>query len=219
MVDMKKNPMKKNKTVLPANGKNPLTIPPNMNDRLAKEWERFLDAEHIALTTEGLTAALSNPQLHIRVGSAIILGRRRETAAISRLKLLLEDQLMVRVEAAMSLYLLGDQSGIPALIAILDGDLLTGAPITAASYLAVTGDPRGYKTVLKALSSNFAGNRLMAAVALKNFIPCHDKRLAVNKLELYNAVEKALKDSNPLVRRELLYILSKLDEISELKYK
>jgi HEAT repeat protein len=204
--------MKKNKTVLPVNGKNPQTIPPNMNDRLVKEWERFLDAERIALTTEGLIAALSNPQLHIRVGSAIILGRRRETAAISRLKALLEDHPMVRVEAAMSLYLLGDHSGIPALMAILDGDLLTGAPITAASYLAVTGDPRGYKNVLKALSSNFAGNRLMAAVALKSFLLCHDTMPGVNRLELYNVVEEALKDSNPLVRRELLYILSELDE-------
>src|SRR4030042_827392 len=128
---------------------------------LVNEWTRILIGEGIPLTPEGLIAALQNPGLHIRTGAAIILGRSNVDTAVPYLKPLLKDELIVRVEAAMSLVLLKDTSGIPVLVEILDADILTGAPITAAGYLADLGDPRGYNVVLKALNSEFTGNRLM----------------------------------------------------------
>jgi HEAT repeat protein len=183
-----------------------------MNDRLAIEWERALAAEGITPTTESLMAALVSPHMHIRIGSATILGRRGEVKALSYLKPLLKDRPLVRVEAAMSLYLLGDKSGIPALIEILDSDLIAGTPVTAARYLANIGDPRGFKIVLKALRSDLDGTRLMAAVALKSFVPYHDKEIDGHKVDLLLVIRKALKYPNSLVRRQLLFTLAKLDD-------
>jgi HEAT repeat protein len=116
------------------------------------------------------------------------------------------------VEAATSLALLGDKTGVPVLIAALQEDLLTGAPITAASYLATLGDPRGYKVVLEALQSKLAGVRLSAAIALKSFLPYHGKRVGKQTVDLFVVLKEALKDADPLVRRELLYKLAMLDD-------
>jgi HEAT repeat protein len=188
------------------------SIRPIMNKSLVKEWERVLTGEGIILTTEGLINALGSRHLYLRLGSAIILGRRGEVSVIPYLKPLLEDHPMVCVEAAMSLYLLGDRSGMPVLIKTMDGDLLTGAPLTSAKYLALSGDPRGYTIVLRALRSDLDGTRLSAATALKSFIPFQGNKISGKKVDLFDVVRKTYKDSNPLVRRELLYILSKLNK-------
>jgi HEAT repeat protein len=183
-----------------------------LKDRMLAEWERVLAAEGISLTTEGLISALNSPHLSVRTGSAVILGRRQEIAALPYLKALLEDQPMVRVEAAMTLVLLGDESGKIALIKMLDDPLLTGSPVTAAGYLAVSGDPRGYQVVLQALNHDLAGIRLTAAVALRSFSGYHGREVNGNRIDLFDTVKKALKDPSGIVRRELLYVLAGLAE-------
>lgn len=186
----------------------PQESPPGQDEQLVEVWAGTLAAEGVELNTAGLISALSNPHSYVRTGAALILGRRGEDTAIPHLKSLLKDtSLAVRVEAAMSLALLGDKSGIPVLIEALHGELLTGAPLTAASYLAELDDERGHKVVLKALSSDLAGIRLMAAVALKSFISLHGKQI-----DLYDVLCKAVKDPDPAVRRELLYRVAALDD-------
>ena len=181
--------------------------------RLMSVWEQSLAAAEVELTTPGLIEALQSPHLHIRVGAALLLGRRGEMSAISHLKSLLGDRIeAVRVEAAMSLALLGDRSGISVLAEAVNDELVTTAPITAASYLAVLGDPRGYKTVLKALNSNLTGIRLAAAVALKNFLPYKGKEIDGRKMNLFATLKKALNDPDSMVRRELLYKVAMLDD-------
>lgn len=179
---------------------------------LINEWTRILTGAGVPLTPEGLIAALQNPILHIRTGAAILLGRNSEAAAIPYLKSLLKDDLTVRVEAAMSLTLLKDNSGIPVLIEILDGDVLTGAPVTAAGYLADLGDPRGYRVVLNELGSRFTGNRLMAAAALKSFLQYHGKVINGQKVDLFPVLKKAFNDPETTVRFEILYKLAKLND-------
>lgn len=183
------------------------------NKRLIDVWEKTLAGEGVELNSRGLIAALNSRRLHVRAGAALVLGRRGEVSAIPYLNLLLGDRSWrVRVEAAMSLALLGDRSGMPVLIEALDGDLLAGAPITAASYLAALGDPRGYNVMLKALRSELAGTRLTAALALTNFLPYHGKRIEGRKVDIFVTLKKALKDADPLVRRELLYKVAMLDD-------
>lgn len=185
----------------------------NRDERLIAVWTSTLAGEGVETTTAGLTTALNSPRLHIRAGAALLLGRRGVVSAIAHLRPLLEDQsATVRVEAAMSLALLGDKTGVPVLIAALEEDLLTGAPITAASYLAALGNPRGYKVVLRALQSKLAGIRLNAAVALKSFIPYHGKIAEGQKLDLFSVVERALKDPEAMVRQELLHKLAMIDD-------
>lgn len=182
-----------------------------LKDRMLAEWERVLAAEGISLTPEGLISALNSPQLSIRTGSAVILGRRREAAALPYLKALLADQPIVRVEAAMALVLLGDASGQIALIGMLDDGVLSGAPVTAAAYLAASGDPCGYPVVLQALNHDLAGIRLTAAVALRSFTGYHGREIGGIKIDLFKVVKNALDDPSGIVRRELLYVLAGLD--------
>jgi HEAT repeat protein len=189
-----------------------------MKDRLQEEWERVLAAAGIDLTVGGLTAALRSPQMNIRTGAAIILGRRRETSALPSLKPLLDDQPMVRVEAAMALALLGDESGKETLIQMLDDNLINGVPVTAAGYLAVLGDPRGYQVVLQALKSDLSGFRLTAAVALRSFLRYHSREAGGNRFDLFSTVTSALKDPSAIVRRELLYILASFPEPETVDY-
>lgn len=183
------------------------------SEHLVAVWESSLAAQDIEMTTPGLIAALSSPRLDIRTGAAILLGRRGEACVVSHLKSLLTDEIsVVRVEVAMSLELLGDGSGIPALVEILREGLFTSAPVTAARYLADLGDPRGYKTVLKALSSELVGIRLGAAVALKSFLSYHGRVLDDQKVDLLAVLEESLGDPDPLVRRELLHKVALLDD-------
>jgi HEAT repeat protein len=191
----------------------PDTSKNSRKERLVEVWEKTLAGEGVDLSNPGLIAVLNDNRLHIRAGAALLLGRRGEVSAIPHLNALLKDRSpLVRVEAAMSLCLLGDRSGVPVLIQVLDEDLLTGAPLTAARYLAALGHPRGYRVVLKALNSNLAGIRLAAAVALKDFLPYHDKESEGQQIDLLDTLSKALKDSDPLVRRELLYKVAMLDD-------
>lgn len=111
----------------------------------------------------------------------------------------------------MSLALLGDKTGIPFLVKALDGDLLTGAPVTAARYLAGLDEPRGFPVILKALNSKLAGIRLAAAVALRDFLKYHGQKVGGQTFDLVAILEKTLQDPEPLVRRELLYKLAMLD--------
>lgn len=183
------------------------------HDQLVDVWKRTLAGAGIELTVAGLIGALSNAGSHIRTGAAIILGRRNEVSAIPHLKSLLVDQdPVVRVEAAMSLTLMDDRSGLPILIEALDEDLLTGAPTIAAGHLASLGDPRGYPVVLQALKADLAGIRLSAAVALKSFLYYHNKMINDNRLDLFVTLKETLNDPEPLVRRELLYKLAALDD-------
>jgi HEAT repeat protein len=185
----------------------------NHDEQLVAVWTSTLVGEGVEITTAGLIAALNSPRLHIRAGAAILLGRLGAVSATASLRPLLEDQsATVRVEAAMSLALLGDKTGVPVLIAALEEDLLTGAPITAASYLAALGDPRGYKVVLEALQSKLAGVRLNGAIALKSFVPYHGKEAGGEKIDLLAILKKELNDPDPMVRQELLYKLAMIDE-------
>jgi len=194
-----------------------VTLMPNTiksgTKRLVDVWERSLAAEGITLTTAGLIAALENSCLDIRAGAALILGRRDNLIAIPYLSPLLKDENpVVRVEAAMSLALLGNKSGIPVLIEALEESRFIGAAVTAAGYLATLGDPHGYYVVLKALRSKLTSTRLMAAVILRDFMVYHRQKVGGHKLDLFLTVKKALKDREPLVRRELLYTLAALDD-------
>lgn len=194
-------------------GGEPETEEDDREQRLVSVWGRTLATAGVPLTTEGLVAALSSPRLDIRAGAALILGRRGENSAIPHLALLLQDEFpLVRVEVAMSLALLGDKSGLPALIQLLDEPLVTGSPVTAASYLADLGDRRGYRIVLKALVSELAGIRLSAAVALKSFLPYHGTVINGERIDLVATIERALEDNDPLVRRELLHKLAQLND-------
>jgi HEAT repeat protein len=183
------------------------------DDRLAEVWGQTLAGEGVKLTAPGLTAALDSRKLHVRTGAVILLGRRGEKSAIPLLKPLLEDRIaIVRVEAAMSLCLLGDLSGMPVLTAALDEDLLTGAPTTAAGYLAARGDPAGWKIILKAFGSPLAGIRLNAAVALKSFLPYHAQIINGEKIDIAGLVDRTMVDSDALVRREIIYKLAGLED-------
>lgn len=183
------------------------------NEQMVAVWAEALADEGVELTTPGLINALGSEFLDVRAGAALLLGRLGPVSATASLSPLLEDQsATVRVEAAMSLNLLGDKTGVPVLITALEEDLSTGAPITAASYLAALGDPRGYKVVLEALQSKLAGIRLSAAVALKSFFPYRGKRVGKQTVDLFLVLKEALKDADPLVRRELLYELAMLDD-------
>lgn len=181
--------------------------------RLTGVWEEALASEGVDLTTDGLIKVLGSDRIHLRTGAAILLGRRGRVEAIPHLRPLLADEIpTVRVEAAMSLVLLGDTSGTCVLIEALEAPLVTPAPLTAAGYLAALGDPRGYGTVLQGLRSNLAGIRLMAAVALKGFLRYHGRDIAGQKVDLVSKFEEALSDSDPLVRREILHKAGALDD-------
>lgn len=191
----------------------PDTVEKSGNERLMSVLEGTLAAEGIDLTTAGLIGALNSRRLLIRTEAAILLGRRREVSAIPHLKPLLGDGIsVVRVEAAMSLALLGDRSGVPVLVEALDEEFLTTAPVSAASYLAALGDPRGYQTVLKGLHSDLAGIRLAAATALKSFLPYQGRDIDGQPVDLFATVKEVLEDPDPLVRRELLHQVSMLDD-------
>jgi HEAT repeat protein len=179
---------------------------------IVNEWSSILSGAGIPLTVEGIIEALQNPALDIRAGAAVIVGRSNMNQAIPFLKRLSGDDPLVQVEAAMSLALLQEGSGIPALIDLLDGDILTGAPITAAGYLADLGDPRGFPVILKALNSEFTGNRLIAAVKIKYFLQYHNQMINGVKTDLFPIIKTALSDPDPKVRRELLYKLARLHD-------
>jgi HEAT repeat protein len=186
-------------------------------ERLVAVWEGSLSAQGVETTTSGLIAALESPRLDVRTGAAILLGGRGDVSVVPRLRSLVRDEFsVVRVEAAMSLALLGDRSGLPVLIEALSEEFITSAPITAAGYLAVLGDPRGYTTILKGLRSELAGIRLGAAVALKSFLPYQGGVIDGQRIDLLATLETSLDDSDPLVRRELLHKVALLDDAGAL---
>jgi HEAT repeat protein len=183
------------------------------DSRLVRLWEETLTGEGVELTLSGLVRALDNEDSHIRMGAALLLGRRGEQAALPKLKSLLNDPSpSVCTEAAAALALLGDGSGGPVLVDMLKADLLTGAPLTAARYLASRGDPQGFEVVVRALKSELAGIRLLGAVALKEFIPYHAKKEDGHGLDLFSFIKGSLGDPDPTVRTELLFKAASLDD-------
>lgn len=143
-----------------------------------------------------------------------MLGHRKDANAANALRRSLKDpEARVRVEAALAVARLNDGSAaMPVLVRELQGQFFADAPLRAARALAVLGDPAGYPRVKEALASELASNRLEAVAVLPAFLPFQGKTGGSTTIDVIGALIEASHDAEPLIRRDALVKLARLDD-------
>lgn len=120
-----------------------------------------------------------------------------------------QTQALVRIELAMSLVLRGRAAAaLPVLTKLARSTALSDAGYLAAAYLAETGDPSAFPTMLATLHGAY--NRGMAARHLLAFQPWDGKVVAGGRVDLRALLIERLRDQDPLVRREIPVYLEEL---------
>lgn len=115
--------------------------------------------------------AFADERSSIRIAAAQVVGERRMTQAISRLQGQLADASEIaRVEAARSLLLMGDSSGIPELQKLIRSRQAF-VVTEAADVLAAAGDMSGFDEIVARLKAGKApiADRIIFVDALKSF--------------------------------------------------
>jgi HEAT repeat protein len=150
----------------------------------------------------------------VRSESAFLLGHRRDAAAVDALRQSLKDpEARVRVEAALALARLKDAgTAMPVLVKELRGQFFADAPLRAARALAVLGDPQGYPRVIEAQASELPSNRLDAVAVLPAFLPYQGKTVDSTTIDAIGALIEASHDAEPLIRRDALVKLARLND-------
>ncbi len=166
------------------------------------------------ITAAGLERGLQSERIAVRAESAFLLGYRRDANAAEALRQSLNDpEARVRVEAALALARLNDTStAMPVLVKELQGQFFADAPLRAARALAVLGDPAGYPRVKEALVSELPSNRLDAVAVLPAFLPFQGKTVGSTTIDVVGALIEASHDAEPLIRRDALVKLAKLND-------
>jgi HEAT repeat protein len=162
----------------------------------------------------GLERGLQSERIAVRAESAFLLGYGRNADAADALRQSLEDpEARVRVEAALALARLGDVStAMPVLVKELKGQFFADAPLRAARALAILGDPQGYPRVIEARASELPSNRLDAVAVLPAFLPYQGKTVDATTIDAIGALIEASHDAEPLIRRDALVKLARLDD-------
>jgi HEAT repeat protein len=166
------------------------------------------------ISTEGLQRGLQSERIAVRAESAFLLGYRRDANAADALRESLKDpEARVRVEAALALARLDDtRTAMPVLVKELQGQFFADAPLRAARALAVLGDPQGYPRVKEALTSELPSNRLDAVAVLPAFLAFQGKMVGTTTIDPIGALIDASHDGEPLIRRDALVKLARLDD-------
>ncbi|HEU4886576.1 MAG TPA: HEAT repeat domain-containing protein [Thermoanaerobaculia bacterium] len=163
-------------------------------------------------TPDDVLKALSAESPSVRIAAAQVAGERRMTQTIRKLQALLVDVSEVaRIEAAHSLLVMGDSSGLPELQRLVrskDAFVVT----EAAKVLATTNDMSGFDEIATRLQSGKAsvGDRIIFIQALQTFRAYEPLRQQVRSL----LVKSALDDPSADVRLAAVQHLQK-DESPE----
>jgi hypothetical protein len=114
------------------------------------------------------------------------------------------------IQAAMSLALLGEIELARRVLTPLvkEKSDIVSENYLAAFYLAQIGDPSGYPSILKTLSSNNEHYRLMAARQLIGFKPYQGQIINGTPVDIQNELIKRLKDKSVYVRLEAPHLLA-----------
>ncbi|HEY1653310.1 MAG TPA: hypothetical protein VGG09_15605 [Acidimicrobiales bacterium] len=118
------------------------------------------------------------------------------------------------VEAAMSLILRGDQDlGVAALRALVERhDAQTGAEPLAGFYLAQTGDPSGWLSMLAALrDKEDPVLRLRAARLVIAFVPHEGRKVGSETVDVQSALTALSKDKDRYVTEAIPEIQAEVD--------
>lgn len=167
---------------------------PQMSSFLRNELKKH----DVADDTESLLASLAHNSSSVRWISAQEMGRRKVTAAVPQLRLMLRDSSnVVRAIAAEALLELGDTSGIPTLKALLDSPFQWNVVIPAR-VLAKHGDDSGLERIRPLLQSELDAERLSA---IRAFAASTNPRVSGDALGL------GIEDKSELVRTSSLCIL------------
>jgi HEAT repeat protein len=182
----------------------------------ARYWDYYnrevLRLNGVALEPDALIAVLVSPESDpiLRAAAAHTAGADGAATAVPALREALgatDD--VTAVEAAYALVRLGDGAGEAALVeAVARPAEFELGPLFAAGYLAQSGDPRGFPTVVRALHGDAPAARMLACKQLHFFIPFHGRRgPAGDVVDVVSAFRQALAHPDSALHWQALFQL------------
>lgn len=184
-------------------------IIPDLCDELGQvdEWSSPRLAQVLIafgdLAVPPLLATLDSGALNARIWAAQILGKLRATAAIDSLIARLADRSdQMRLSAANALGDIGDRRAVRPLIDVVLRDPAPGVRAQAAAALGRTSDPTALPMLVTGLGDPEYWMRYRALEAIEALRPDDTQ-----------AIEAALRDSNPEVRKRAALALDRLGKL------
>ncbi len=181
-------------------------------------YENTLKARGIDTSTKGLISALKNPEPEIRDYAAIVIGERKDKQAIPPLRALLNDPYpTARFDAARSLAVMGDKSGLAVLKEQLKEPDSSERPLMAAATLAEVGDPSGYNVIIAGLASQKTPFRVRAVIDLATFSRFNGRKVGTRVIDVPGQLIRVLEhDPDGFVRLNAALILGRVGNLSDI---